>query len=522
MLRMKRKLLSITLLLLPATAAPAVWLAASPQRQVRPAQADARRAGSPRPSYSVRFLSGGEWARLASDNLVAGDAEIDERDLPRDVQPDDLLPPIDGTESATIDENARFAPTVQPDNPTPQRPPLSTPENVDTGRPVHEWQRATDDWAGLRPGLEDRGLAFNANLTAEYAKNLRGGLNTNGGDGRHLLNANLTLNTERLFGLPGGTAFVNVQQQHGQEGFDVGDAQGYTNIDADGRTQISELWYEQLLFGNKLRLKAGKIDANTEFAFVENGAEFINSSMGFSPTILGLPTYPDPSFGALVFLTPCDAFYAGAGAFDGAAQEGVPTGSRGPKTLFDDPADLFLIGEAGTKWSLAGGRGGRIGLGLWHHTGTFERFDGGAESGTTGFYAVADQTLWRENPPTNTDDGEEADDSDTQGIGLYLQYGYADPDVSEIAHHVGTGLAWQGVVPGRDDDVLGLGVSHVLFSDNGAGFGHDAETAVELFYKLQLTPWASVKPDVQYVRHPGGDAGVDDALVFTVRAVIDF
>jgi carbohydrate-selective porin OprB len=42
-----------------------------------------------------------------------------------------------------------------------------------------------------------------------------------------------------------------------------------------------------------------------------------------------------------------------------------------------------------------------------------------------------------------------------------------------------------------------------------------------LFYKAQILPWVSVKPDLQYITNPGG-TGLDDALVGTVRAEIDF
>ena len=40
--------------------------------------------------------------------------------------------------------------------------------------------------------------------------------------------------------------------------------------------------------------KAGRIDANTEFAALHASEEFLNSSMGYSPTIWGMPTYPLP------------------------------------------------------------------------------------------------------------------------------------------------------------------------------------------------------------------------------------
>ena len=47
-----------------------------------------------------------------------------------------------------------------------------------------------------------------------------------------------------------------------------------------------------------------------------------------------------------------------------------------------------------------------------------------------------------------------------------------------------------------------------------------SETAIEAFYKYQLTEFMSVKPDLQYIVNPGG-AG-RDAIVAGVRLEISF
>jgi porin len=225
--------------------------------------------------------------------------------------------------------------------------------------------------------------------------------------------------------------------------------------------------------------------------------------MGFSPTILGLPTYPDPSFGLVARQRLGEHLQLRAGVFDGAAQEGYSTGSLGPATLFGAPDDLFLIGELDGRW-----RGGRVGLGAWQHTGTFERFDGGQEDGTQGLYAVADQRLI----------GETGEDADPGGLDAFGQLGLADPDVSLFELHVGAGLAWRHpFAPARNDE-LGLGLSWVELSDApGASHGEEREVAFELFYAFEPIPWVRLQPDVQYILNPGGDPTLDDALLLTLR-----
>lgn len=362
--------------------------------------------------------------------------------------------------------------------------------------------------------LGRHGITPSATLIADFSKNISGGA-SHAGTTRHLFDFSIRWDLEPMLGVRGGTVFADFQTQAGQDGsVETGDLQAFSNIDADDFTALYELWYQQVLLGGGLRIKAGKIDANSEFAYVEHGGEFIHSSPGFSPTLFVLPTYPDPAFGVLGFVGEGGGLYAGAGLFDGALQEGHRTGTLGPATLFGDPADLFFIGEAGYAWGGDPGESlpGRLAAGAWHHTGSFAEFDGGVSSSTTGFYVVFDQLLWAE--ATGVGDG--------QGIGLFAQYGWADPRVSVIEHHLGLGAQWTGAVPSRDADVLGLMMSRAVLSDEpGAGFTEDAETAFELFYKLQLVPNLSLKPDLQYIVAPGG-GGLDDAWVATLRLELSF
>jgi carbohydrate-selective porin OprB len=44
---------------------------------------------------------------------------------------------------------------------------------------------------------------------------------------------------------------------------------------------------------------------------------------------------------------------------------------------------------------------------------------------------------------------------------------------------------------------------------------------IEGFYKLQVTPWFNVQPDIQGIIHPGG-AGLRNACVTTLRVELDF
>jgi porin len=360
------------------------------------------------------------------------------------------------------------------------------------------------DWGGARQKLEDLGLAIEMLYTTDASYALSGGADPHGTALRGLLDVTFSFDTEPALGLPGGSLHAGVQWINGTDGsLRFGTEQAFSNIDAEHRFQLSRVWYEQFIEATKSRLRIGKIDGNSLFAYVDGGGQFIHSSMGFSPTIYLMPTYPDAAFGAAIVQALGRGFELRAGVFDGALARGVRTGQSGPQTVFHSPHDLFFIGEVNCSWGASAP--GRAGIGAWMHDGTLERFGGGAEDGTNGTYALIEQRLWNSSA------------RETSVIDGFVQLGYADPDVSPIDTHFGMGVQWTDAFTSNQDR-LGLGFTRAgLSSAAGAGFTADHETAVELFYGFELAPWVRAKPDLQYVIHPGGDAALTDAWIATFR-----
>ena len=288
---------------------------------------------------------------------------------------------------------------------------------------------------------------------------------------------------------------------------DVGDAQVLSNIETDRSFQhFMEVWVEHVWSGGE-RLKVGKFDVNTEFAFLDAGLLFTHSSAGVSPTNFAQPTYPEGATGAALFgAVPVGAggevsvTYAG-GVFDGAfGADGVSTGRRGPSTLFSSRLsdDLYAIGELGLDWGSGYGH-----LGGWFHTGEFERFTGGLEKGTAGVYLEAEQSIgWSFGGRTR----------------LFGQFGLADERVSAFGAHVGLGVNVEEPITGRERDAAGLYVSWVdLTSASDPGVVTADETAVDLVYRAWLDERVWVQPELQFVQHPGGRDDLDDAWVFFLR-----
>jgi porin len=372
--------------------------------------------------------------------------------------------------------------------------------------------KATGDWCGERLRLKEAGLSIDAVLVLEGFKNFRGGISTHPPEGASTLDLSLTLDTEKLFSWKEGKFYADFEGHGGSNPSKrlVGDLQIFDNLNAVSYFQLYEFWFQQKLFDGKLRLKIGKVDANTEFSVIDNGLDFLNSSSQVTPTVFVLPTTPAPMPSVNLFFTPNENFYASFGAYYSNRSVNFGNFAGNPQDIQPSDNGVFLIGETGLQWRHAPvlKNDGNLKLGAWGHTGTFTRFDGSERKGIRGFYAVLDQTLWQ---PEGEQQG--------RGLRTFLEYGLTQQSVNAIYQHTGGGLAWTGLFACRPLDVVGLSPQYAFISSQ-ANLPRPFELALETFYQLQVTSWATLLTDLQYIINPGGQ--YPDALVGTLRWTMDF
>lgn len=183
------------------------------------------------------------------------------------------------------------------------------------------------------PTLKERGLDFGITLTGEAGVRLdspaAGRPRT---ERRAVLSVPLVLESEKLFGVQLGT--LSIQGLVISEDPDltrgaplVDDLHAYSNLRAEDRAQLFEIFWERQ-WGSWLT-RLGKLDANDHFAVSEYEAQLINGAAGFSPSILGLPSYPDSAWSAQVGYQ-ASRLDLLIGVFDGGATEltPIPTGDR--------------------------------------------------------------------------------------------------------------------------------------------------------------------------------------------------
>ncbi|MDX2145985.1 MAG: carbohydrate porin [Planctomycetota bacterium] len=432
--------------------------------------------------------------------------------------------PVERAPASPTPPGQTATPTPPATDPATPAAPLADPGEREWfgGLPIYRWSRATGDWGGARTWLEDRGIEFAASYTLDWSSVWDGGL-VNEASTRTQFDANVTFDLETMVGLEGASVYLDFYSTDSRGGWEyVGDFQGTSNIQTGtNRDQIAELWFEQKAFDDRLRVKVGKIDANLEFGFPEIAGDFINSAAAYSPTSYRyMPTFPDPATGAVVFMHPTENVYVGGGFFDGAFATGRGTGYLGPDSLFEGN-QFFWINEAGITWDPGDGASqslgtGRIAAGWFYNSGDLERLDGSTEEGTGGLYAIAEQQLTR----VGLDGVAPSDGEDPRGLHVFLQFGTADGGLSPAERHFAVGSVLKGMPLGRTYDSSGV---YLTWADMSAEAGAtENERTLEFYYRIEITPFIHLTPDIQYVINPSGAEDVDNALVGALRLEVAF
>ncbi len=366
--------------------------------------------------------------------------------------------------------------------PSPSRMEVGEDELTDAADLEHEPGRL---FGPLLDG--ESGITFEPVYYGEVFTNTRGGISTRRATRYEaLLDLALTADFEKLNLPVPGKFFLLGQNTHGQgltEQF-VGDAQVVSNIDSfDNIMQVSEYWWEGAFCGENVTVRLGKQDVNSEFILPESAGDFVNSSFGISPT-LGVPTYPHTSAAAVVLVQLTDSLVAKVGVWDG-----VPDGRNWG---FSGTGITLTIGELEYDYALCDGLlPGKIDGGVGYVS-AGQIGPGLDEPQSWAVHADFEQVLWRENWH---------DPANEQGLAMFLQYGTSyDQVLIEFPEYFGAGMIYRGLVPGRDEDVVGVAFARSRLSFGGT----EVETVTEVFYKAAVRPGFAVQPDLQYITSPSG------------------
>ena len=111
----------------------------------------------------------------------------------------------------------------------------------------------------------------------------------------------------------------------------------------------------------------------------------------------------------------------------------------------------------------------------------------------------------------------------------FFRVGVADKEAGWFKRNISFGLAYTGLFPNRESDILGFAVSSGWAGDslrnlnrsNGTPI-EDEEIVLELTYIMIPRPWLVLQPDIQWFIHPGLSQIVDDTLYLGLRIEVTF
>lgn len=391
---------------------------------------------------------------------------------------------------------------------------------AEKGDVINSWitgNYATGDWNGLREQLEEKGISLQSTYVNDSFSTLSGGVNSS----RRvkplgLFDLYLNLDTEKLNMWKGGNFVTHIQSSYGKGiyGGNLETTQNNSNIDSGGGVaQVSEYYYTHRFSDDKVTIKVGKQDANADFVSFATGANYLNASYGCMPNI-PLPTYPNQAIGAAIFIKPTEHITIKSGIYDGEAS-GSTTGFS---TAFNPNNAKFMINQVSVDYSIKD-HPGAVMVGGWMHTKDTDELSNSENTRTfnknAGAYMVAEQMVYKE---------KKNDPHDDQGLAVFGQISYAPEDRNEIPVYYGGGLQYKGLIPKRDNDFTGIGLSVANYSSRLASMDgdnrHGSEKTLELFYKAQVNPWFVVQPDVQIISRPDGQSNT--AIALGLRTVMTF
>jgi porin len=432
---------------------------------------------------------------------------------------------------------------------------VSQPQNTGPGHAsVLDNLPNKGDPAGVRKWLEQHGLTWTLFYTNDILSNVSGGIKRGTID-QGKFELQVATDLEKAAGLKGLTFYWNAFQIHntGRIRRDyVGGMNTIAAIEANATTRLSELWLEQKFLGDTASIRVGQLAADSEFFFSDVSTMFLQSDY---PTVAannqpgGGPAYPLSTPGArlrfdvgkqkdttLLFgmfngdpAGPC------LGDPDTCNRYGLNFRVRDRALLYAEAQFRRNQGKEET------GLASQIKLGAWSHLGQFrdQHYDVTGLSlasplssgipamhrGDFGIYGIVDQQLYRPK-------GGAAN----SGISLFSRFSWSPPERNLVDRYIDGGLVFNGLVPGRPNDMFGAAFIYAHFSKSVQAFDadqiafgslttppRDYEANFEFSYVAQIVPGWTVQPVFTYVAHPSG-TGVryPDAKVAGVRSVMKF
>ena len=396
----------------------------------------------------------------------------------------------------------------------------------------------TGDWGGERTRLIEQGIDIKADYVGEVGANLHGGYNDDK-TARYSdqFGLGVALDLQKLWGWDNTQAKIQLTNRNGQNISNdrIGDPRAGTlssSQEVYGRghmVRLTQLWIQHQFLDGKLDVKAGYFgegeDFNTFPCEFQNLA-FCGSQVGNWATNLWY-NWPVSQAALRVKYNITPELYAQIGAYN-----------QNPSQL--EHGNGFKLSGSGTKgtvlpvelvWSpKVNDLPGEYRVGYYKSTApaddvkvniTNDGQDYRVRDSKHGYWFVVQQQLTSHNGDAS------------RGLHIAANATFHDKQTNIVDNYQSLMFVYKGPFDARPKDDIGIGAARIHVNDDvkksaeliNASIGatdysdplytplRNTEYNYELNYGFHVTNWLTVRPNLQYITHPGGVDQVDNALV---------
>lgn len=399
------------------------------------------------------------------------------------------------------------------------------------------------DWNGKRTELADRGIKFEFGHGSETAHNYSGG-------DRELTRytdqwkLGTTLDLEKLWGWSGGTFQIMFTNRNGDDlGADanIGTFQLIQEVYGRGQTtHLTVFALNQILFGGKVDLRIGRLPVGEDFASFN--CDFMNLTFcGAQPgNLVGdyWVNWPTSQWAARVKVNTSAETYVQVGGYQinpnytndaWAKRNGWklnnPSGTTGALVPLEFGWTPKLNGLPGS-YKLGGWYNNAGGSDLFYDTLHQPRaLTGGSplqRGARHGYFLTIQQQLTGE--------------AGVSGTSVFFNVAQADKNTSATDRQIAVGVQYKAPFQRANDFVgLAFGATHGseragdyqrLFNQLYPTFSSPVrdgnEYVTELFYSWSPIASIALRPNLQYIRHPGGTGDNSDAFILGLKTSVNF
>ncbi|MDH2184777.1 carbohydrate porin [Pseudomonas sp. GD03651] len=410
---------------------------------------------------------------------------------------------------------------------------------------------ALGDWHGTRSDLGHQGIDFEFAYVGEIGANLGGGYNNDRSasySDQYSLGARFDL--QKLLGWHDARFQLTVANRNGENISNerVGDPRVGTLSSSQevwGRGshwRMTQLYYQQAFFDRRLDIKAGRFGEGEDFNSFDcnfQNLTFCGSQVGNWGGIWY--NWPITQWALRVKYQLAPELFAQVGVYE-----------QNPSNT--ENANGFKLSGSGTKGAVLpvellwkprlDGLPGEYRVGYYYSSSDSKdvlKASNGQPaviSGAAYRSASSKHGIWIGAMQQITQHASDA----SRGLTLFAMGTAHDRKTSKVDHYVSVGAIYKGLFNARPEDDIGLAISEVHVNPayrknvaltnlvNGVGDYDDpdylpvqeTEYNAELNYGIHFADWLTVRPNLQFVRHPGGVREVDDAWVGGVKVQATF